>query len=136
MTRQDVKLYQMLTWDKVSSSSESSSESEDSSSPWPQESKQTRSKNNASGSAVEHQSGSGQTSPPAQYEMQKPKDPEQTFEEFYLKQATKEFANDIDKLRSAPDFNERHVPILVQALKQGTACFSKEEKQRIGGEAG
>jgi ribosome assembly protein 3 len=65
-------------------------------------------------------------------QRQKPRDPEQAFEDFYLKQATKEFANDIDKLRSAPDFNERNVPILIRALRQGTACFSEEERRKIG----
>lgn len=58
--------------------------------------------------------------------------PEQAFEEFYLQQATKEFANDLDKLRSTPDFNERSVPILIAALKQGGACFGVEERRKIG----
>ena len=49
-----------------------------------------------------------------------------------MKQATKEFANDLDKLRSAGDFNERSVPILIAALKQGTVCFSGEERVKIG----
>ena len=70
-----------------------------------------------------------------QPQPQKPRDPEQAFEDFYLKQATKEFANDIDKLRSAPDFNERNVPILIQALRQGTACFAEGERRKIGAAA-
>jgi len=61
--------------------------------------------------------------------------PEQSFEDFYLRQATKEFANDLDKLRSASDFNARSVPLLVQALKQGTACFGREERVRVGNAA-
>lgn len=68
-------------------------------------------------------------------QTQDPKDPEKAFEDFYLKQATREFANDIDKLRSAPDFNERHVPVLIQALRQGTGCFSREERVKVGGVA-
>ncbi|KAK3620966.1 hypothetical protein LTR56_022784 [Elasticomyces elasticus] len=60
-------------------------------------------------------------------------DPEQAFEDFYLKQATKEFANDLDKLRAAGDFNAtKSVPLLVAALRQGTACFGKEERRKIG----
>ncbi|CAK4034230.1 Hypothetical predicted protein [Lecanosticta acicola] len=58
-------------------------------------------------------------------------DPEKAFEEFYLRQVTKEFANDLDKLRSAGDFNEKSIPMLVRALKQGTSCFSQDDKQRI-----
>ena len=57
---------------------------------------------------------------------------EQAFNDFYLRQATKEFANDLDKLRSASDFNARSVPMLVGALKQGGACFTKEERARVG----
>ena len=72
---------------------------------------------------------------PERIQQRRPVDPDKAFEEFYLKQATKEFANDIDKLRSAPDFNEKHVPVLIRALRQGTACFSIEERVRVGGAA-
>ncbi|KAK4542417.1 hypothetical protein LTR36_006874 [Oleoguttula mirabilis] len=61
--------------------------------------------------------------------------PERAFEDFYLRQATKEFANDLDKLRSASDFNAKSVPLLVGALKQGGAYFSREERVRIGSAA-
>lgn len=63
---------------------------------------------------------------------QQPLSPEQAFEEFYLRQATKEFSNDLDKLRSAPDFKESSVPILIEALRQGTACFSADERRKVG----
>ena len=59
-------------------------------------------------------------------------DPEKAFEDFYLRQATKEFASDLDKLRSSSDFNDRSVPMLIVALKQGTACFKPEERRKIG----
>lgn len=59
-------------------------------------------------------------------------DPEKNFEELYLRQATKEFANDLEKLRNASDFKDKSVPMLVDALKQGTACFSREEREKIG----
>jgi len=60
-------------------------------------------------------------------------DPEQAFEDFYLRQATTEFANDLDKLRAAGDFDgTKSVPMLIGALRQGTACFGKGERVRIG----
>lgn len=62
--------------------------------------------------------------------------PELAFEDFYLRQATNEFANDLDKLRSAGDFNARSVALLVRALKQGSACFRPDERARIGGAGG
>ena len=58
-------------------------------------------------------------------------DPEKSFDDFYLRQVTQEFANDLDKLRSAKDFSERSVKVLVEALKQGSACFSVEEREKI-----
>jgi ribosome assembly protein 3 len=60
-------------------------------------------------------------------------DNEQAFESFYLRQAAKEFSDDLDKLRSANDFKgQSSVELLVGALKQGGACFSKTERSRIG----
>ncbi|KAI6810703.1 hypothetical protein KC332_g12369 [Hortaea werneckii] len=61
--------------------------------------------------------------------------PDQAFEEFYLRQATKELANDLDKLRSASDFKASSVPMLIDALKQGTVCFSQEERVKVGSAA-
>ncbi|RMX95105.1 hypothetical protein D0868_11918 [Hortaea werneckii] len=61
--------------------------------------------------------------------------PDQAFEEFYLRQATKEFANDLDKLRSASDFKASSVSMLIDALKQGTVCFSREERVKVGSAA-
>ena len=57
--------------------------------------------------------------------------PKESFESWYLKQVTAEFADDIDKIRNAPDFTEKSVPVLVQALKQGGARFSEQERERI-----
>ena len=50
------------------------------------------------------------------------------FENYYLRQITAEFADEIEKLRDAKDFKESSVPMLVQALKQGAVGFSEEEK--------
>ena len=55
------------------------------------------------------------------------------FETFYMKQVTTEFADDLDKIRNADDFNEKSLPILIEALKQGTSIYSEEEKRRIMG---
>ena len=40
-------------------------------------------------------------------------------------------ANDLDRLRSAGDFNAKSLPLLISALKQGTACFSQDEKRKV-----
>ncbi|KAK5129483.1 hypothetical protein LTR08_003206 [Meristemomyces frigidus] len=59
-------------------------------------------------------------------------DAEQAFADFYLRQATREFADELDKLRAAGDFNARSVGVLVGGLKQGCACFTREERGRVG----
>jgi len=59
-------------------------------------------------------------------------DADEAFTDFYLKQATKEFSDDLDKLRAAPDFKANSLDILIDALKQGQACFEKEEREKIG----
>jgi ribosome assembly protein 3 len=53
------------------------------------------------------------------------------FTKFYLARATKEFEDDLDKLRSTTDFRDEHLGILVDALKQGTSLFGTEEKRKI-----
>ena len=57
--------------------------------------------------------------------------PKEDFESYYMKRVTAEFADDLDKLRNAPDFSEHSVPILIQALKQGSKGFSEGEKEII-----
>lgn len=42
-----------------------------------------------------------------------------------------ELQDDLNKIRSAGDFKDSSIPILITALKQGEAVFSKEEKTRI-----
>lgn len=51
------------------------------------------------------------------------------FEDFYLQQITKEFADDIDKIRQAGDFKESSLPVLVAALKQGATIYTEEERR-------
>ncbi|KAK5126419.1 hypothetical protein LTR85_010655 [Meristemomyces frigidus] len=109
---------------EVSSASSSDSEGQSSK----QTSPEAQDTNIASAASQE-----GKPSVGAPLAAKKTVSPEQAFEDFYLRQATKEFANDLDKLRAAGDFNARSVPLLVGALKQGTACFSQAERVRIGG---
>lgn len=56
---------------------------------------------------------------------------EADFTSWYLRQVTKELDEDLDKIRAASDFKDSSLPILINALQQGTSLFSKEEKQRI-----
>ncbi|KAK4553464.1 hypothetical protein LTR86_009521 [Recurvomyces mirabilis] len=67
--------------------------------------------------------------PPAS--RRQPANPEQAFRDFYLRQATREFANDLDKLRSAGDFGGKSIGLLVGALEQGGACFGVGERGRV-----
>lgn len=60
-------------------------------------------------------------------------DAESAFESFYLRQLTSEVAEDLDKIRSAGDFSDAaSLGLLVSALKQGGACFSREERLGVG----
>ncbi|KAI9822334.1 MAG: Adenosine 5'-monophosphoramidase [Pycnora praestabilis] len=42
-----------------------------------------------------------------------------SFESWYLRKATAEFSEDLNKIRSADDFDDSSLPILIHALKQG-----------------
>lgn len=53
------------------------------------------------------------------------------FSLFYLQQATKELAEDIDKARSADDFKADSVPFLVHSLQQGASLYSDAERARV-----
>ena len=53
------------------------------------------------------------------------------FTAYYLQRATQEFAEDLDKVRVADDFKNDAVPLLVNALQQGTALYSPEQQRRI-----
>ena len=56
------------------------------------------------------------------------------FESRYLRHFTKEFADDLDKLRKAPDFTERSVPILLEAIKMCGDMYTEEQKRILLGE--
>ena len=48
-----------------------------------------------------------------------------------MQRATTEFAEDLDKVRGADDFKGDALPLLINALQQGTSVFSIEEQRRI-----
>ncbi|KAF4556274.1 Hypothetical protein D9617_1g081500 [Elsinoe fawcettii] len=60
------------------------------------------------------------------------KQAEQAFTDFYLRQATKEFGDDLEKLQKAPDFKNGSLEIIVEALKQGQPTINEEDRVRIG----
>lgn len=53
------------------------------------------------------------------------------FTSFYLQRATQEFSEDLDKIRNADDFRSDAIPILINALSQGTSMFSPADQRRI-----
>ncbi|KAI1275029.1 ribosome-assembly protein 3-domain-containing protein [Xylaria sp. FL0933] len=53
------------------------------------------------------------------------------FTSYYLQQSTKEFAEDLDKIRGADDFKGGALPMLVKSLQQGTSMFSALDQKRI-----
>lgn len=60
-----------------------------------------------------------------------------SFESYYLQRATRELAEDLDRVRAADDFRGPDaVPMLVHALRQGAACFSPSDQARIVAGAG
>ena len=68
------------------------------------------------------------------YQNSDPPKEKESFESYYLRQITNEFADDIDKIRNAPDFTEKSVHVLVDALKQSGAHFTEEQQRVIMGE--
>ncbi|KAI1117833.1 ribosome-assembly protein 3-domain-containing protein [Nemania sp. NC0429] len=53
------------------------------------------------------------------------------FTSYYLQQSTKEFAEDLDKVRSADDFKGDALPLLIKSLQQGTSMFSAADQRRV-----
>jgi ribosome assembly protein 3 len=55
------------------------------------------------------------------------------FTDYYLRQATSDYADDLDRLRATSDFRdgEGQVQLLATALRQGTATFSAAEQRRV-----
>ncbi|OCK84395.1 hypothetical protein K432DRAFT_378608 [Lepidopterella palustris CBS 459.81] len=70
---------------------------------------------------------------PVVEEKEQARQPDEDFTSFYLRKVTLELADDLDKVRQSGDFNDRSLPMLVHALKQGESIFSREEKARVLG---
>ena len=64
-------------------------------------------------------------------EPESSQDSNRDFASFYLRRITEELADELDKIRSANDFSEGSLPILIHALQQGQNIFSEEEKRRV-----
>ena len=69
------------------------------------------------------------TSPAQPKSTEQPED----FTAWYLRKATSEFADDLDKLRSTNDFTDESLQMLIFTLKQSEMLFEEEEKRRILG---
>ncbi|KAH8146037.1 uncharacterized protein LAJ45_09959 [Morchella importuna] len=53
------------------------------------------------------------------------------FEDYYMRLVTEEFGDDINNFRSAKDFGDKSLPLLIKALKQGINIFSADEKMTV-----
>jgi ribosome assembly protein 3 len=50
---------------------------------------------------------------------------------YYMQRLVKEFAEDLDAVRTADDFSDSSLPVLLQALQKGVSTFSEHEVQRL-----
>ncbi|THV97765.1 hypothetical protein D6D27_01932 [Aureobasidium pullulans] len=117
-----------------SSDSSSSSESESSDSE-PEPKKKTVVKTKAKAKVV--QRSPSRSSSPEEDQTIAPSGPQESeaedaFTSFYLRQMTTEFAEDLDKIRSAGDFNDKSLGLLISALKQGRECFDRHDRLAVG----
>ncbi|KAI4189059.1 MAG: hypothetical protein L6R41_001726 [Letrouitia leprolyta] len=78
-------------------------------------------------------SGTARISPKNENDGHPAESEETDFDSYYLKQVTAEFADDLDNLRKASDFNEDFLPILIGALKGTAGVYSEEEKAKVMG---
>ncbi|TIA45764.1 hypothetical protein D6C79_05479 [Aureobasidium pullulans] len=122
------------TEDSSDSSSSSESESSDSE---PEPKKKTVVKTKAKAKVV--QRSPSRSSSPEEDQTIAPSGPqvaeseaEDAFTSFYLRQMTTEFAEDLDKIRSAGDFNDKSLGLLISALKQGRECFDRHDRLAVG----
>ncbi|KAI4930528.1 uncharacterized protein J4E92_004360 [Alternaria infectoria] len=73
--------------------------------------------------------------PPKQAVSKASQQAQDDFGALYLRKIAAEFADDLDKVREAPDFKASSVPMLIHALKQGESLYSVEERKRVVGAA-
>ena len=55
----------------------------------------------------------------------------EAFQSYYLRRITAELSDELDSLRSAQDFTDASLPMLMKALKQGVDCFSLAEQRTV-----
>ncbi|KAI9788646.1 MAG: hypothetical protein M1816_006792 [Peltula sp. TS41687] len=55
----------------------------------------------------------------------------EAFQSYYLRKITAELSDELDSLRSAQDFTDASLPMLMAALKQGVDCFSMVEQKAV-----
>ncbi|CZS92705.1 hypothetical protein WAI453_006602 [Rhynchosporium graminicola] len=117
---------------KRKSRTEVSSDSSDSE-PERKQVKKSKSKGSGAQDVNEALSSSSEETTTLKTSSSEPKDAdiEAAFAQFYMQRATMEFADDLEKLRTSDDFKDEAVPMLIAALKAGTAMFSMDEKKRI-----
>lgn len=48
-----------------------------------------------------------------------------------MRKVTQEFADDLDNIRAAEDFNANALSILINALEAGSSIMTKEEQERV-----
>jgi len=93
----------------------------------------------ASASASPHPDPTPYPSSTQNVKKSKPAAPAKPTEEFsaiYLRRIAAELADDLDKVREAPDFKANSVPMLVHALRQGESMYGVGERGRVVGAGG
>ncbi|KAI0016358.1 hypothetical protein F4780DRAFT_759938 [Xylariomycetidae sp. FL0641] len=69
-----------------------------------------------------------------QQQQQQQTGEEEEFTSYYLQQATREFAEDLDRVRGADDFGKggaHALAMLVASLRQGTSLFPPADQRRV-----
>ncbi|KAI9809638.1 MAG: hypothetical protein M1825_000070 [Sarcosagium campestre] len=56
---------------------------------------------------------------------------EADFKKLYLRKITSELSDDLDAVRDAPDFSDKSLGVLIEALQQGSNVFSPEEQRLV-----
>lgn len=57
--------------------------------------------------------------------------PNEDFNQFFLKMVTAEFGDDLEALRKANDFGSGSLDLLISGLKQGVNIFSEEQRNML-----
>ncbi|KAB2575776.1 Ribosome assembly protein 3 [Lasiodiplodia theobromae] len=117
---------------EASSDTESSSSAASAAAPNPsKKQKTTTARDNSTSSASDVSSSSSSSLSDSESDALPASAAAAAFPSWYLRTVTQELAEDLDKVRGAPDFGDAALPLLVHALQQGEACFSQAEKARV-----